>query len=126
AVGGDLNAYTTKEQMCIHASFLSAYLDRALDLLSDVLFRSTFPESELQKVTNVVLDELDSDRDTPEEQINDDFEEIVFSRHPLGNNILGTPESIRSFPRRDIMRYRQAHDSTHGMQIVLSAGARLA
>lgn len=126
AVGGDLNAYTTKEQMCIHASFLSAYLDRALDLLSDVLFRSTFPESELQKEKNVVLDELDSYRDTPEEQINDDFEEIVFSRHPLGNNILGTPESIRSFTREDILRYREDHYSTHGMVIDISSGAPLA
>src|SRR3546814_17733274 len=70
AVGGDLNAYTTKEQTYIHASFLRTHLDRALDLLSDVMFRSTFPEGELKKEQGVVLYELDSYRDTPEEQKN--------------------------------------------------------
>lgn len=123
AVGGDLNAYTTKEQMCIHASFLSGYLDRALDLLSDVLFRPTFPEGELRKEKNVVLDELDSYRDAPEEQINDDFEELVFSHHPLGNNILGTPETIRSFTRDDIFRFREENHSTHEMILGISTGA---
>ena len=122
AVGGDLNAYTTKEQTCIHASILSAHLDRALDLLSDVLFRSTFPEGELKKEKNVILDELDSYRDTPEEQINDDFEEIIFRRHPLGNNILGTPESIRSFTREDILRFREDNYATHEMVIGISSG----
>ncbi|QEC52037.1 M16 family metallopeptidase [Anseongella ginsenosidimutans] len=123
AVGGDLNAYTTKEQTCIHASFLGAHLDRALDLLSDVLFRSTFPEGELAKEKGVILDELDSYRDTPEEQINDDFEEIIFRHHPLGNNILGTPESIPEFTREDIFRFRQDNYSTHEMVIGISSGA---
>lgn len=122
AVGGDLNAYTTKEQTCIHASFLAGHLDRALDLLSDVLFRSTFPEGELKKEKSVILDELDSYRDTPEEQINDDFEEIVFRHHPLGNNILGTPETIRNFTRDDIFRFRENNYATHEIVIGVSAG----
>lgn len=121
AVGGDLNAYTTKEQTCIHASFLNAHLDRALDLFSDVLFRSTFPEGELKKEKGVVMDELDSYRDSPEDQINDDFEEIIFRDHPLGNNILGTPESITGFTREDIFRFRQDNYSTHEMVIGISA-----
>src|SRR3546814_597251 len=123
AVGGDLNAYTTKEQTCIHASFLRTHLDRALDLLSDVMFRSTFPEGELKKEKGVVLDELDSYRDTPEEQINDDFEEIIFRDHPLGNNVLGTPDSIRDFTRDDILHFREANYSTHELVIGISADA---
>lgn len=124
AVGGDLNAYTTKEHTCIHASFLSPFTERALELLSDVLFRSTFPEGELRKEKSVVLDELDSYQDTPEEQINDDFEEIVFRHHPLGNNILGTPESIRDFTREDIFNFRRQNYATGEMVIGISSAEK--
>lgn len=112
AVGGDLNAYTTKEQTCIHASFLDEHLDRALDLFSDVIFRSVFPEKALSLEKAVVLDELDSYKDSPEDQIYDDFDEIIYKNHPLGNNILGIPETIRGFSRGDILSFREQNYAT--------------
>ncbi|POY35612.1 peptidase M16 [Solitalea longa] len=116
-VGADLNAYTTKEQTCIHASFLNEHLERALDLLTDITFNSVFPQNELEKEKGVVLDELDSYKDTPEEHIQDEFDEIVFNDHALGNNILGTPESIKAFKQSDILSFIAANYNTH--EIVL-------
>lgn len=93
-VGGDINAYTAKEETCVHASFLVQYYDRALELFSDILFNSTFPEKEAEKEKDVIVEEINSYMDSPSEQIVDDFEELVFGNHPLGNNILGTAESL--------------------------------
>lgn len=116
-VGADLNAYTTKEQTCIHASFLNEHLERSLDLLTDIMFHSTFPQNELEKEKGVVLDELDSYKDTPEEHIQDEFDEIVFKGHVLGQNILGTPETIKSFKQSDIFNF--VHDNYNTHEIVL-------
>ncbi|MCO4293425.1 insulinase family protein [Solitalea sp. MAHUQ-68] len=116
-VGADLNAYTTKEQTCIHASFLNEHFERALDLLTDITFHSIFPLTELEKEKGVVLDELDSYKDTPEEHIQDEFDEIVFHDHTLGNNILGTPESIKAFKQSDIIQFIRDNYNTH--EIVL-------
>ncbi|SMO39556.1 M16 family metallopeptidase [Solitalea koreensis] len=116
-VGGDLNAYTTKEQTCIHASFLDHQLERALELITDITFRSTFPSHELEKEKGVVLDELDSYRDVPEELIQDEFDELVFENHPLGHNILGTPESINGFTGEDINNFQLNTWSTHEMVV---------
>lgn len=104
-VGADLNAYTTKEQTCIHASFLIKHAERVLELLTDIMFHSTFPESELQKEKGVILDEIESYRETPDEYIQDHFDELVFKGHALANNILGTPESVRKFTRDDISTF---------------------
>ncbi|UKJ07431.1 M16 family metallopeptidase [Solitalea lacus] len=112
-VGGDLNAYTTKEQTCIHASFLNEHLERALDLLTDITFHSIFPQNELEKEKGVVLDELDSYKDTPEEHIQDEFDELIFTDHLLGNNILGTPESIKAFTQQNIFDFIQKNYNTH-------------
>lgn len=104
-VGGDLNAYTTKEETCIFASFLKEYYDRATELICDITFASTFPEKELEKEKEVVLDEINSYLDNPSEAIFDEFEEQVFKGHPLGYNILGTKELISKFTRNDLINF---------------------
>jgi len=104
-VGADLNAFTTKEDTCIYASFLSAYYDRALELYHDIFFHSVFPEKELEKEKQVIIDEIRSYMDTPSEQIMDDFEDLVFRDHPLGHNILGTAGSLKKITQEDIFRF---------------------
>jgi predicted Zn-dependent peptidase len=116
-VGGDLNAYTTKEYTCIHASFLRPHLERALDLFEDVIFHSTFPEEELVKEKGVILDEIASYLDQPEEAIQDDFEELVFANHPLGRNILGTPDTVSALQQKDIREYMSQNYRTNELVI---------
>lgn len=105
SVGADLNAYTTKEYTCIHASFLNPYLDRTLELFNDIVFHSTFPEEEMEKEKSVILDEIASYLDQPEEAIYDDFEDLVFSGHSLGRNILGTTGSVEGITQKDIHQF---------------------
>lgn len=105
SVGADLNAYTTKEYTCIHASFLNPYLDRTLELFHDIVFHSTFPEDEMDKEKSVILDEITSYLDQPEEAIYDDFEDLVFAGHPLGRNILGSPETVNNINQEDIHQF---------------------
>jgi predicted Zn-dependent peptidase len=111
-VGGDLNAYTTKEYTCIHASFLKPHLERSLDLFEDIVFHSIFPEEEMKKEKEVILDEIASYQDQPDEAINDDFEDLLFEGHPLGRNILGTPASVQSFTKADIFDFHKANYRT--------------
>ena len=105
-VGGELNAYTTKEETIIHASFLKTDFRRALELLYDVLANSTFPEKELEKEKEVIKDEISSYKDAPGESIFDDFEDHIFRGDPLGRNILGTPESVDLLSRADILEFQ--------------------
>lgn len=105
-VGGELNAYTTKEETIIHASFLKTDFRRALELLYDVLANSTFPEKELEKEKEVIKDEISSYKDSPGESIFDDFEDLIFRGDPLGRNILGTPESVDRLSRSDILEFQ--------------------
>lgn len=114
-VGADLNAYTTKEYTCIHASFLNQHLERSIDLFDDILFHSTFPEDEQEKERGVILDEIASYLDQPEEAIQDDFEELLFKDHPLGKNILGTPESVAKLNTTDIRDFMAANNNTSQM-----------
>ena len=114
-VGGDLNAFTTKEETCLQASFLNAYYKRAMGLLADIAFHPTFPENELEKEKEVVLDEINSYLDMPSEEIYDVFEELMFKDHPLGRNILGTSELVKGFQRKDILNFRQENYSTDAM-----------
>ena len=107
-VGGELNAYTTKEETCLHASVMNRYFERAVDLIADVAFQSIFPEKEIEKEKEVITDEIRAYQDTPYEQIFDDFESQLFAGHTLGHNILGTEESIRKFKRKDILNYVDA------------------
>ncbi|HEK21741.1 MULTISPECIES: M16 family metallopeptidase [unclassified Mucilaginibacter] len=114
-VGADLNAYTTKEYTCIHASLLNQHLERAVDLFEDIIFHSTFPEDEMEKERGVILDEIASYQDQPEEAIQDDFEEYLFKGHPIGNNILGTTESVAAISQQDIHQFIKATHNTHQM-----------
>src|ERR1700760_3793056 len=114
-VGADLNAYTTKKYTCIHASLLKQHLERTIDLFEDILFHSTFPQEELEKERGVILDEIASYLDQPEEAIQDDFEELLFSDHPLGKNILGTTETVSSMDKKDIQRFIAANYNTEEM-----------
>ena len=114
-VGGDLNAFTTKEETCLQASFLNTYYKRAMDLFSDIAFHATFPEPELMKEKEVVIDEINSYLDLPSEEIYDVFEDTVFDNHPLGRNILGTVELVKGFKRDDILAFMEANYSTESM-----------
>ncbi|HEX3384670.1 MAG TPA: pitrilysin family protein [Mucilaginibacter sp.] len=114
-VGADLNAYTTKEYTCVHASLLRQHLERTMDLFEDILFHSTFPQEELEKERGVILDEIASYLDQPEEAIQDDFEELLFSDHPLGKNILGTKESVTNLSKKDINDFISDNYNTHEM-----------
>lgn len=96
-VGGDLNAYTNKEETVVYSAFLKKDFTRALELLTDIVFRSTYPQHEMDKERGVVLEEIDCYEDNPAELIFDDFEEILFRGHSLGHNILGTPQYIKRF-----------------------------
>ena len=118
-VGGELNAFTTKEETCIYSSFMPEYYSRALELLSDITFNSIFPKKELEKEKIVVLDEINYYKDNPSELIFDEFEEQVFSNHSLGKNILGTPKHIQSFDKKMIEDFMHKNYLTH--EIIISS-----
>jgi predicted Zn-dependent peptidase len=109
AVGGELNAYTTKEEICVYSSFVKNQFEKAADILSDIVINSNFPEKEIEKEKVVVLDEINSYLENPAERIMDDFEGVMFPNHPLGYNILGTPESIHSFGKQHLENYTRKH-----------------
>jgi predicted Zn-dependent peptidase len=119
-VGGDLNAYTTKEYTCLHASFLNPHLERALDLFEDVLFHSTFPANEIEKEKGVILDEMASYLDSPEESIMDDFEDLLFKGTGLGHNILGLEDDLKSLQKDDVLDFMQKNYDTN--EIVIAIG----
>jgi len=114
-VGGELNAYTTKEETAIHASFLKEDYERAIELISDITFNSVFPEKEIEKEKDVVIEEINSYLDNPSELIFDDFEELIFSNQPIGRNILGTPDSVKSFSQNKIYDFLSNNYSTRQM-----------
>lgn len=96
-VGGDLNAYTNKEETVVYSAFLTEHFGRAFELLTDIVFHSIFPQREIEKETEVIIDEIQSYEDTPSELIFDDFEDLIFRGHPLGRNILGNPGQLKLF-----------------------------
>jgi predicted Zn-dependent peptidase len=114
-VGGELNAYTTKEETAIHASFLKEDYERAIELISDITFNSVFPEKEIEKEKDVVIEEINSYLDNPAELIFDDFEELIFLNQPIGRNILGTPESVKSFSQKTISDFISNNYNTQQM-----------
>jgi predicted Zn-dependent peptidase len=105
SLGGELNAYTTKEKICFHASVLDKHFDKALELLTDITFDSVFPERQIEKERSVILEEMSMYYDSPEDAIQDDFDNVIFADHSLGNNILGTTESVRSFRKEDFKQF---------------------
>ena len=106
-VGGDLNAFTNKEETVVYSAFLKKDFTRALELLTDIVFRSTFPQHEIDKERGVILEEIDSYEDNPSELIFDDFENLLFRGHSLGHNILGTPQHIKRFTTTNAQHYAQ-------------------
>lgn len=116
-VGGELNAFTTKEETCIYATFLNAYHERVLELFSDIVFNSIFPEKELEKEKTVIIDEMNSYADDPSELIFDDFDNLVFGNHGLGRYILGIPERVMAFSSEDVKQFIARTYSTNSMVI---------
>ncbi len=105
SVGGELNAYTTKEKICFYASTLDRYFEQAIELLADITFDSIFPLSQIEKERKVILEEMAMYHDDPDDAIQDDFDKVVFGGHPLGMNILGTASSVKSFSRNDFKQF---------------------
>jgi predicted Zn-dependent peptidase len=118
-VGGELNAYTTKEETCIYASFLQADYERAIELIYDICFNSTFPQKELNKEKSIIIDEILSYKDSPSELIFDEFEEQIFNKHSLGKSILGNEKRLLSFTREDVVKFIQQNYASD--EIVLSS-----
>ena len=109
SVGGDLNAFTNKEDTVFYAAILKDHLFKAVDLLCDIVFNSTYPEEEIRHEVDVICDEIESYNDTPAELIYDEFENMIFQNHPLGHNILGTREQVQAFTGEDARRFTQRY-----------------
>lgn len=112
ALGGELNAYTSKENICFYASVLNDHTEKAFDLLADITFNSIFPEHQIEKERNVILEEMSIFQDAPEDAIQDELDQLIFSGHQLGSNILGTKKSVQSFRQSDFTCFLRQHLST--------------
>ena len=108
-VGGDLNAFTNKEDTTFYAAIHRDHFRKAADLLTDIVFHSQYPQAEIDKEIEVVCDEIESYNDSPAELIYDDFENIIFQGHPLGHNILGQADQLRTYTTEDALRFTQRH-----------------
>ena len=116
-VGGELNAYTAKEELCLHASFPKQHLARAIELLSDISVNPTFSKREVQKEKEIVIDEINSYLDSPSDKIFDDFEEEFFKGHALGNNILGKREDLKKLSQKDLHEFVQSYFSKENLVV---------
>lgn len=123
SVGGELNAFTSKEETVIHASCLTADYAKGFDLLCDMMFNSSYAQREVEKEKEVIIDEINSYKDTPSELIFDDFEELLFAGSTLGRNILGTPKQLRKIERYNLIDYVAQNYNTD--QIVFSSSSSL-
>jgi predicted Zn-dependent peptidase len=120
-VGGELNAYTTKEETAVHASFLKDDYERAFEIISDITFNSVFPEKEIEKEKDVVIDEINSYLDNPAELIYDDFEEMIFAGQPIGHNILGSAGTVKYFTAEALTRFIKKNYNS-GQMVLTSVG----
>jgi len=120
-VGGEINAYTTKEETAIYATFLNEYYERTIELISDVVINASFPQKELELEKDVIIDEINSYNDSPSELIFDEFEEMVYDGHPIARNILGTPKTVKLFNRTMIKKFMQRNYHTNEM-VICSVG----
>ena len=116
-VGGEINAYTSKEETVIHTSFLKNDYERSMELIYDISFNSVFPGKEITKEKEIILEEINSYKDDPAELIFDDFEELIFKNQPLGKNILGNPKMLKKFTKSDIEQFIQKNYHTNEMAI---------
>ncbi len=105
SLGGELNAYTTKEKICFYSSVLHNHFNKAAELLCDITFNSTFPQKQIEKERQVILEEMSMYRDSPDDSIQDDFDEMVFEGHSLGRNILGCEETVGRFSQQDFFDF---------------------
>jgi predicted Zn-dependent peptidase len=117
SLGGELNAYTTKEKICFHSSLLGKHFEKAVDLLIDITFNSTFPQKEIDKECQVILEEMSMYSDDPEDSIQDDFDSLIFAGNPMGNNILGTKESVSGFMQADFVNFVKNNINTERLII---------
>ena len=118
SLGGELNAYTTKEKVCFYASILKEHYNKAAELLFDITFNSTFPQKQIEKERQVILEEMAMYRDSPDDSIMDELDELVFEHHALGRNILGTEETVGGFSQEDFFDFISTRFDTS--QIVFS------
>ncbi len=123
-VGGELNAFTTKEETCVYASSLSEHLERCLELFSDILFHSTFPLDEIAREKDVVLEEINSYNDTPSELIYDQYEELAYEGHPLAHNILGSKRNVKRFTPESIRNFMRSNYTPSRMVITVSGNVK--
>lgn len=119
-VGGEINAFTTKEDICLHGSFRPQYLGRAMELFTDIAFAAAYPEREIEKEKDVVLDEINAYLESPDELIFEQMEEMVFAGNPLGRTILGTERTLRGFSRKDILAFLRRRFSPSRMIVCFS------
>ena len=104
-LGGDLNAFTNKEDTTFYAAIQKEHIAKAVNLLTDIVFNSTYPQHEIDKEVEVICDEIESYNDSPAELIYDEFENMLFEGHPLGHNILGQAEQLRTYKTEDALRF---------------------
>jgi predicted Zn-dependent peptidase len=112
AIGGELNAYTDKEKVVFYASVRDQYFERAVDVLTDITFNSIFPDKQIEKERGVILEEMAMYFDSPDDSLQDEFEAIVYKNHPMGMNILGRPDTVNAFRKRDFVNFVKNHMST--------------
>lgn len=122
-VGGELNAYTDKEKICFYASFVDKHYEKAIELLSDITFNSSFPPHQIERERQVILEEMAMYQDIPEDALQDEFEDVLFANHSLGHNILGTKDSIKSFRKTDFQQFIQRNLNTNA--VVFSSVANI-
>ncbi len=120
-VGGEIDAYTTKEETCLMSAFLTEYYSRAIELFADIVFNSTYPEKEMEKEKEVIIEEINSYKDSPGELIFDEFEDLIFKGHSIGRSILGEPKQLAKYTRKDILSFIKGNYHTNQM-VLCSVG----
>jgi predicted Zn-dependent peptidase len=123
SIGGELNAFTDKEKILFFASLRDEYVERAIELLADITFDSVFPEAQIKRERNVILEEMSMYEDDPEDSLQDEFDQVIFAGHPLGMNILGKEKTIRTFRRKEFRQFVADHLDTR--KIVFSCVGNL-
>jgi predicted Zn-dependent peptidase len=123
SVGGYLNAFTSKEYTCYYARALDEHLERAVDVVCDLVLEPAFPGKEVEKEKDVVLEEMRMYEDTPDEYVFDSFESVLYKNHPLGRPIIGFPETVRSFSREQLFGYLNAHYTPDRIVVAIAGNA---
>ena len=112
SVGGELNAYTTKEKICFYSSVLQTHFSKSAELLCDITFNSIFPPKQIERERQVILEEMAMYRDSPDDSLQDEFDAAIFQNHALGRNILGTEETVSRFTQQDFFDFISARLDT--------------